>query len=241
MNQRMKEYIALFDIDGTILNLQKGIARNIFADTINKFYGIELIDEELPSFSGKTDLQILYDIANSFELSYIKILSKIDGIWEILYNEFSTKVSKETIELMPGVVELIDLFEQTSHFSIGLVTGNFKKNAYLKLGVVELHDKFSFGAFGCDHIERNELPKIAIIRAIEKNIITPNFEYRNAIIIGDTFRDILCAKANDMVSVAVETGSEDAESLKVFQPDFIFKDLSNPTDVFNSIINYLKY
>ncbi len=236
----MKEYLALFDIDGTILNLKKGIARDIFADTFSKVFGVKILPENLPSFSGKTDLQILSDIADSIDLPFQQISERINSIWEILYRKFEKEVTNENIELLPGINDLLAELEKRNDYAIGLVTGNFKRNAYLKLKTVELSHKFNFGAFGCDNENRNILPKLALNRAVQMNKVSTSFESKKAIVIGDTFRDILCAKANGMTSIAVETGAETIENLRDYSPDFILKDLSDTEEFFRLLTNYFE-
>lgn len=235
----MKKKIILFDIDGTILNLEFGIAYNIFVDTLNEVFGIEINSENLPSFHGKTDLQILADIEREFVLEKTMLTARAGELWDLLYDRFKMNITKETIRLMPGIEQLISIFDDHDDYALGLVTGNFKQNAYLKLSVNALDKYFPVGAFGCDNENRNALPIIALNRAADSGLIPSDFSRRKALIIGDTLRDIECAKVNNIPALAVATGGISKDVLASSEPELIFDDFTHAQNVFDIIDNYL--
>jgi len=51
--------LVLFDIDGTILNVEPHLAKSIFVDTFGELFNVD-ISQDVPSFHGKTDLQIIH-------------------------------------------------------------------------------------------------------------------------------------------------------------------------------------
>lgn len=233
----MKKKVVLFDIDGTILNVDGKVAFDIFVDVIGEVFSVD-ISENLPSFHGKTDLHILDDIFSQHNIP--NGVEKVEQLWNRLYEEFSISLRDDNINLLPGVKKLIDAFDKNDDYLLGLVTGNFKANAYLKLKMKSLDGYFGFGAFGCDHPDRDRLPEIALKRAKSKRLVSEDFDNRNAIIIGDTFRDIQCAKRNGMPSMAVATGKSSLEELSAYEPEFAFKDLSDYENIFNTIDNYFE-
>ncbi len=215
--------IVLFDIDGTILNVESSLARSIFIDAFGEMFSID-ISQNIPSFHGKTDLQIIADIADLYSIDYS---SNIEQIWENIFDKFKQRISRDSITILPGAAELIDEIAKADNFELGLVTGNFQKNAYLKLSLVGLDSYFLFGGFGDDCPDRNKLPLIAIDRAKNSKIIDENFSISNSVIIGDTFRDIQAAKSNLFKSVAVATGKASLSELQHYAPDVLFEDLSD--------------
>lgn len=223
--------LVLFDIDGTILNVDSLLAKSIFVDTFGELFDID-ISNDVPSFHGKTDLQIINDIVKLHNLNNKFPKQKI---LDLIYQKFEQRLSPNKIELLPGINDLIDLFNTDRNFGIGLVTGNFEKNAYLKLSFVGLEKYFHFGGFGDDSPDRINLPLIAIERAKIKKIINENYSQEKTIIIGDTFRDIQAAKFNNMKSVAVATGKATAKELAFYKPDLLFDDFSNYSNVFERI------
>lgn len=223
--------IVLFDIDGTILNVESSLARSIFIDAFGELFGID-ISKNIPSFHGKTDLQIIADIANLYSIDYN---NETEQIWNNIFEKFEQRITKESITILPGAFELIEEINKAENFELGLVTGNFKKNAYYKLSLVGLDEYFPFGGFGDDSSDRNKLPLIAIERAKKSKIIDETYSISNSVIIGDTFRDIQAAKSNSLKSVAVATGKAPSSELRRYTPDVLFEDLSDYKKVFDCL------
>ena len=53
----------------------------------------------------------------------------------------------------------------------------------------------------------------------------------NVLVIGDTPKDIDCARAAGFVAVAVATGSYGKDELAAHQPDFLFENLSDTVGI----------
>ena len=109
----------------------------------------------------------------------------------------------------PGIVELLgELAEREADFRLSLVTGNLEPVARLKLARAGIGDHFEpgQGGFGSDHASRAELPPIARARA-------GDWPRDRTVVIGDTPRDIACARADDVRVVAVATGPFAVEAL----------------------------
>ncbi|MBS3999642.1 MAG: HAD hydrolase-like protein [Desulfobulbaceae bacterium] len=232
----MKKLI-LFDIDGTILNFKHGIAKSLFADLISELFGKEVPDSAIPDFWGMTDLQILRIISQNIGVSYDETLKILPTIWSRIYISFEEHTTIENVKILPGVVELINDLHDNPDIQLGLITGNFFENAYLKLRAHNLDKFFPIGAFGSDSDDRNMLPPIAIKRANEfvgSQIFTSN----NTLIIGDTPRDIDCAKAHNIAVLCVATGSMTFDELSLLNADFVLNDLSDTTNTLE-IINRL--
>jgi len=109
----------------------------------------------------------------------------------------------------PGVPELLAaLAARPGEFRLALVTGNLEPIARIKLGRAGIGDYFEAGqgGFGSDHASRAELPAIARARA-------GDWPRERTVVIGDTPRDIACARADDLRVVAVATGPFAVEAL----------------------------
>ncbi|MBI5326589.1 MAG: HAD hydrolase-like protein [Ignavibacteriae bacterium] len=236
LNNRNNQQLVLFDIDGTILIYKKYFSRKVFISIIKEVFGKELQISMLPGFSGMTDLQILKNICSIINIPETELNNNIRVIWTKLLAEFKKLSNPDCIELLPGVIELINLLSDDNNIHLGLLTGNFKENAYLKLSVFDLEKYFPFGAFGCDSDSRNNLPEIAIKRA-NAFYHFDNFSTDNTIIIGDSPMDIECAKANNIPVVSVATGVFSVNQLTEYKPDFIFENFSDYKKVYESIIN----
>ena len=90
---------------------------------------------------------------------------------------------------------------------LSLVTGNLEAIAKVKLDRAGLKPFFSpwQGGFGSDSDDRTDLPAIARERAGALSGDGP-YPRERTIVIGDTARDIACARADGLRCIAVTTG-----------------------------------
>jgi phosphoglycolate phosphatase-like HAD superfamily hydrolase len=96
---------------------------------------------------------------------------------------------------------------------LALLTGNYEAVARLKLARAGIGRYFRSrqGAFGSDAEDRTSLPAIARRRAGETGRPYPR---EQTLLIGDTPRDIACARADMLRCVAVSTGPYGREELR---------------------------
>jgi phosphoglycolate phosphatase-like HAD superfamily hydrolase len=129
--------------------------------------------------------------------------------------------------MLPGVDSLLaGLAQSPDRFTLGLLTGNLEAGAFAKLRRFAIDRYFRFGAYGLDHEDRLELGPIALERA--KLATGRHFRPSETVIIGDTPRDIACARAFGARCIAVSTGGFPAEELSGHQPDALLPGLHAP-------------
>jgi phosphoglycolate phosphatase-like HAD superfamily hydrolase len=63
-----------------------------------------------------------------------------------------------------------------------------------------------------------------------------SFEASDVFVLGDTPKDIDCARAAGFVAVAIATGSCGKEELAAHRPDFLFEDLSDTRGVLVTLL-----
>jgi phosphoglycolate phosphatase len=97
-----------------------------------------------------------------------------------------------------------------SGHALALVTGNLEPIARMKLRAAGIGHHFAKGqgGFGSDAEDRAELPRIARRRAA-----APPWPRERTVVIGDTPRDIACARADGVRVAAVATGPFAVEAL----------------------------
>ncbi len=231
------KYLVLFDIDGTLLKLQKGIAAPVFFNAIQDVIGFKISSDIPVDFAGRTDYSILSYIfkQSNFPKAYLE--SNLNEIYNRINDYFEVKVSKEQITVLDGVYELLELLSKNGSIRLGLVTGNFQKNAILKVRLAEIDKYFSFGAFGDYAPNRLNLPKMAIQAALSNDIVSIP---EKSLIIGDTHRDITSAQHNKMKSIAVATGGTQFNELLKFNPDAIYENFKDYKNVYWKILELLK-
>lgn len=217
--------LLLFDIDGTILNMRKGVSKNIFIDTFFDIYDKKLAIEQMPVFSGNTDLQILQSMAEAVGLDGKLIAPKLDDFWQLKLTRFKEYCTPDYIDLIPGVDLLISDLKKGNEYEIALLTGNSELNAKQKLSSHKLDSYFSCGAYGCDSPVRSDLPPLAINRV---NNFTQQklYDFENSIIIGDTLADIKAAKDNGM-NVMIVADNENFDLFRENKSDSLVNDFKN--------------
>jgi phosphoglycolate phosphatase len=131
--------------------------------------------------------------------------------------------------VLPGVRALVESSSRQDHTILGLLTGNLRRGAQLKLEHYQLWQFFPFGAFADDHHDRNALGPCALGRALTETMI--DFAPDHVDVIGDTGHDIACGKVFGARTIAVATGSWSRERLAEHEPDFLFDDLANVDEV----------
>ena len=90
--------------------------------------------------------------------------------------------------MLPGVAALLDRLDGVDGVVSALLTGNFEQGARVKLGHFNLWSRFTFGAFGDAHVNRNDLLPLALERA---RSMGHAFERgARVVVIGDTPLDV---------------------------------------------------
>jgi phosphoglycolate phosphatase len=180
------------------------------------------------AISGNTDVAIVHEILNKHGIPDSEI--NVNRYLGAYLAHLKQRLVKEPGNVLPGVAVLLDACAQDGCI-VGLLTGNLRRGAQMKLGAHRMWDRFSVGAFADDNRDRNLLGPIAKKRA--------ETEFRAAFdqlfIIGDTPRDIACGKVANATVLAVATGRYSRENLAAHKPDYVFDDLSETNAVLGAL------
>lgn len=220
--------LLLWDIDGTLISTGAAGHRAIARATAKRFEGGELDGVEI---AGRTDIGIAHQILAKYRspVNDENVRSILDLYVELLADELPRGKGR----VLPGVLELLEHAANSPDITLGLLTGNLERGARLKLEHYRLWQFFPFGAFADDHHDRNQLGAFALSRALAKT--GTNFPPTRVDVIGDTGHDIACGKAFGARTIAVATGSWTAEQLAECDPDFLFADLANVSEVIQTL------
>ena len=132
--------------------------------------------------------------------------------------------------MLAGVVRLLDNLAERDHVRLGLLTGNLRTAARIKLEHYGLHGRFAFGGFGDHHENRNDVAREAV-EAAECDRSDSRFW-----VIGDTPLDVSCARAIGASVVAVATGLHLREELATHKPDLLLDDLSDGERILETLL-----
>lgn len=212
--------LVLFDIDGTLMGTggagtkSMNLAFEEIFSVRDAFKGI--------SMAGKTDIQIMKEGLGKYGLNAED--GNIALFSERYISHLRRKIETPTKHLKPGIKDSLELLNRMDGIFLGLLTGNIEAGARIKLDSFGLNVYFPFGAFGSDEEDRNKLLPVAVERF--HRIHHREVDYRDCIVIGDTPRDVECAKIYGAYAIAVATGPYLYDSLVSSGADMVLKDMS---------------
>ena len=222
--------LILFDIDGTLI-ATGGAGEQAFDEVCRAEFGV-LNGTLRLHFAGRTDPSIVRDFFINHEIEPSP--ENFTRFFDRYVFQLEHLIGKLDGRVLPGVHSwLAALGARTPPPLLGLLTGNIGLGARIKLGHFGLWDRFVTGAFGDDHEDRNQLAQIARARARAR--LGEDLRDDEILVIGDTPRDIECARAIGAKALAVATGSYTLDELRARQPDWAAKTLEqlSPSDVCN--------
>ena len=223
--------LVLWDVDGTLLRTN-GIAQQAFDVAVAHVLGRPPGDHEV-RMSGKTDPLIALEILAFAGLAADEALRLLPDVLGWLEEELAAAkdLVREQGHVLPGVVEVLaDLHDDPAVIQ-SVLTGNTAANAAVKLQAFEL-DRWldiEVGAFGSDRHQRDELVPIALERV--ERLRGRILGAADVWVVGDTPRDLACARAGGARCALVATGQFGADELRDLGPDEVFTDLTDAAAV----------
>lgn len=207
----MVRTLVLFDIDGTLLSSDasgRGALRATFAEEFEDLSFFESV-----RFDGKTDPQIVRELCEAAGVPERATPATIEAMLDRYLGHLHGQLASRKVAMLPGVGPLLDALEANHSICLGLLTGNVRDGARLKLAAAGIDfDRFRLGAFGCDSAHRPDLPPIAAARASE--IFGHSPRGADVVIVGDTPADVTCGISLGARAIAVATGSYSEAALR---------------------------
>lgn len=216
----------LFDIDGTLI--RTGAGMSAMGQSVTQHYGLTDIPEI--RVHGCTDRGIVNELFTQLNLC----LDADRSDFMATYCEFlKTKLTLDAGEVLPGVVQLLDRLRQRDDVALGILTGNAKQPAEIKLVHFGLDHYFDFGGYGDDFSERNDVAALAATEA--QRTLGDKFDASKIWVMGDTVNDIRCARSIGAKVLAVETGGDSRDVLQKAAPDFLLSDFNHVSSWIESL------
>ncbi|PYQ64627.1 MAG: hypothetical protein DMF53_07040 [Acidobacteria bacterium] len=213
--------LVLFDIDGTLLTCGPQV-RPLFASALVEVFGtageVDAFD-----FTGRTDPGIVLDLITGAGLPEPLVRERLPRMRALYTERLERELDRREMVLLPGVMEILERLSRREDVVTALLTGNWEPGAKAKLSRFDLGRYFGFGAFGCDGVDRSELPPVALDRA--ERATGRRFRPEDVLIVGDSLHDISCAHAHGIPCLAVGTGRTPEEVLRAAGADWVIGDL----------------
>lgn len=214
-------HICFLDIDGTLVSTG-GAGQAAFVVALDKDFGIPNATAAGVSFAGRSDRAIAADLLR------LHGLEPTAEVWQQFREAYVLRLAEVLPQysgrVLPGVVALLQRFDQRGDTALGLITGNIAQAAEHKLRHYELWDWFHFGGFGDEHPDRNDIAATAVEKARSHLNGTA---HRELIVIGDTPHDVTCARSIGALAVAVPTGNTSIDVLRAAEPDVLVETLED--------------
>ncbi|TMA22936.1 MAG: HAD family hydrolase [Deltaproteobacteria bacterium] len=216
------ESTLLFDLDGTLTRSAGAGAR-----ALGKALGARLrATEELRKMrlDGMTDRAIaraLLAAERGTEPAKV-VEEEIDHVLEQYLVNLERECAAKSYEAIPGVAAVLDRLCARNDVLLGL-----------KLTSAGLWSSFRFGGYGSDAEPRAEIVRTAWKRAQEHGAT-------EALVIGDTPRDILAAHDAGLPACGVATGRWSVHDLSVHGAEVVLADWSDPDRASSLLLGALR-
>jgi phosphoglycolate phosphatase len=201
--------LLLFDVDGTLLLKATAAHAAAVHEALREVYGIGDLSAVRVEAAGRTDYEIGRAICLQLGISADRFDAGREDFRIACVAAYARLCPDDLSEFVaPGVADVLEALAARDDTRLALLTGNLEPIARLKIGRAGLGRFFEpgQGGFGSDHEDRTELPAIARRRA-------GHYPRAKTVVIGDTPRDIACARADGVRCIAVATGPYGPEDL----------------------------
>ena len=223
--------IKLFwDIDGTLLKTN-GAAAVPFANAVSEFAGVEVIIDR-KKLSGFTDYEIAISLLRSIEIT--TSLGNITSILENYAKKLPASLNLGVVEKIGQIEQVLKSILEIPEIGLAVGTGNFLPGAKIKLDHVGLMNYFDDNNLFC--ASENSWSRDLIINDAKNSLSTDQI----GIVIGDSPKDILSAKASSLISIAVATGAHSSVELAKYVPNLILNDDWQVNDLIDGIYNLIQ-
>ena len=174
-----KYKLAVFDVDGTLLDTTEGVLASV-KYTINKYHLPQLTEDELKTFIGPP-------IQNSFERYYGVKGDKLQELAECFRDQY------KTVDLLKAVPYsgIYEVLQTLNNCGIAIAVATYKRQDYARKLLCHFDfDKYTSVMYGADNFNKLKKSDI-IVRCIESFNIK---DYSEVIMIGDSDNDAVGAQ-----------------------------------------------
>lgn len=219
-----RSHAILWDVDGTLLRAA-GAGVRCFVDALTTVTGLPFPTGDL-DMGGRTDPEIARRI-----LQFAGAEGDHDALADAMLVEIARIYAERQVEfaertkVLAGAAAAIDALAGRGAVQT-VVTGNVRPVAELKLAAAGLAHRLQLdlGGYGSDHLLRAELVRTAQRRLGDA---VGQIDPERTWVVGDTPRDLDCARAAGVRCLLVATGTNPIEKLDGLGADAALPDLTD--------------
>jgi phosphoglycolate phosphatase-like HAD superfamily hydrolase len=213
--------LVLFDIDGTLISTG-GAGVRAFGAAFATAFGL-CNGATRMKFAGRTDVSLAREM---FEHNGVATSAEnFDRFFDTYVFWLDHLVRELPGRILPGVEGFLDGLTRLAEAPVvGLLTGNIRLGAEIKLRRFDLWNSFSLGAFADDSEDRERIAAEAMRRGSRH--VERELQGNEVLVIGDTPHDIRCGRSIGARVLAVASGGAERHQLAQMHPDWLVDDLS---------------
>jgi phosphoglycolate phosphatase len=224
--------LVLWDVDHTLIE-NAGVSKEIYAAAFAILTGRSA--RHPAQTEGRTDPDIMAELLRSHEARSFPWRQVERALTEAGAEHRHALAERGTV--LPGVSQLISSLAGTQGVAQTIVTGNIRANAEVKLAAIGLLSwlDLDIGGYGSDDRERSRLVALARKRAAAKYGAEYGDE-SNAVVIGDTPRDIEAARSGGARVLAVASGIHTLDELRGAGATWVMPSLADTSTVLRYVL-----
>lgn len=238
----MTNILTLWDIDGNLVNIYKFHTPG-YQKGMKDVFGVTIEPDKIERNYGQPANEVVAIPLREEGIPEDKIRKGVDKVLEIYVNELEKNIrSEKKNAILPGVNRLLNEFSERK-IPMGIVTGNIKKAGEAILHATDIFKYFKpeINSYGDDAETRSDIVANAISSAKKNGI-----DFSQVFVFGDNPIDVVAAKANNCISIAVIKNSNTPDSspggteyikrkkeLEEAKPDYLFDDYTDIEKIFS--------
>jgi len=211
----------LFDIDGTLIRTRGAGVRAFERAAATQFQVVN--GTHNVEFAGRTDASLVREIFTKHGVAPSPAnLARFFECYVFWLDHLLDAIQGGPC---PGVWPFLTALRALPEPPLlGLLTGNIRLGAEIKLRRYGMWELFVVGAFGDDHEDRNHLAALARQRG--SRVLGRELAGAEVLVVGDTRHDVECGRAIGGRTLAVATGGAAFDELREAQADWVVADLA---------------
>lgn len=226
----MNKKLILFDIDGTLMwHVGDGVPNWIrrFRISAKEVFGVDPGEFSARPLFGKVERDLVWTVLKPFGVTRKVFLEKQKIFSDHMFDQLlADPVDQALYQQIPEAKKLVELLSLRPDVRLGVITGNMERISAWKLDHAGYSGQFPFGVYADEADDRFALAKTVYPKA--NAFFHESFGPDNTVVIGDTSRDVECARHIGAKVIAVTTGGHDRKTLEDAKPDLLVDSLMDP-------------